>query len=108
MLLTSLAILTIGAFAFSIFLIFLNYLETKAEKKKTAEAMAALAPGVYIRKSEIDNPFIDEHDYVRVYEVKDGWVRYSFTRADRSADADAMRSAKSDIFIKMYVRHASD
>lgn len=108
MLLTSLAILTIGAFAFSIFLIFLNCLETKAEQKKTAEAIAALAPGVYVRKSEIGNPFINEYDYIRVYEVKDGWVRYTSTRADRSADASAMRSIESECFIRLYARQPFD
>lgn len=105
MFLTFLAILMIGSLAF---IIFLNHLETKAEQKKAAEAIAALAPGVYVHKSEIDNPFMHEYDYVRVYEVKDGWVRYTFTRADRSANASAMRSTKADRFIRIYVRHPFD
>lgn len=88
--------------------IFLNHLEAKAEKKRNAEEIAAIAPGVYIWKNEIDNPFMNEYDYIRVYEVKDGWVRYTFTRADRSADASAMRSITGERFIRIYVRHPFD
>ena len=98
---TFLAILMIGSLAAIIFLI---YSETTVEQK----AIATLAPGVYVLKSEIDNPFIHKYDYVRVYEVKDGWVRYSFTSADRSADASAMRSTKSDGFIRLYAPHPFD
>lgn len=105
MFLTSFAVIMVMAFLAFIAIIIL---ETKAEQKKTAEAIAALAPGVYVRKSEIGNPFIDEYDYIRVYEIKDGWVRYTSTRADRSADASAMRSIKSESFIRLYVRQPFD
>lgn len=80
-------------------------LDVRAEQKEAAKAIAALAPGVYIRKSDIGNPFINECDYVRVYEIKDGWVRYARTRADRSDDASAMHSIKSESFVRIYVRH---
>ena len=94
---TFLAILMIGSLAAIIFLIY-------SERTVEQNAIAALAPGIYALKSEIDNPFIGKYDYVRVYEVKDGWVRYSFTRADRSADASAMRSTESDRFNRLYAR----
>lgn len=105
MLLTSFVVIMIMAFLTFIVAIILD---VKAEEKKTAKAIAALAPGVYIRKSEIGNPFINEYDYIRVYEVKDGWVRYTSTRADRSAYASTMRSIKSEDFIRLYARQSFD
>lgn len=67
------------------------------------KAMASIAPGVYIFQNEVDNPFRTEYDYVRVHEVKDGWVKYTFTPSnDPNGPA---RSKKLSAFAEIYVRY---
>lgn len=47
--------------------------------REKSKALATLAPGPYVRKSMLNNPFIDEYNFVTVLEVRDGWVKYHYT-----------------------------
>ena len=85
-------------------------LQRNADKNKSAketEALKAIAPGVYISSYQVDNPFVDDYDYVRVHEVKDGWVRYTYTRELNPRHA-TMRSMKAKHFVGQYSPYPFD
>lgn len=70
------------------------------EDAKLSAAIANIAPGVYIRSSQVDNPFRTEYDYVTVMEVKDGWVKYHYTK--KSYDYMNEYSEKVERFARTY------
>lgn len=79
----------------------------KIKSAKETEALKAIAPGVYINSYQVDNPFVDDYDYVRVHEVKDGWVRYTYTREANPRHA-TMRSMKAKQFVGQYSPYPFD
>lgn len=81
----------------------LLYAAHSHEKKKHAEFAAVVAnvkPGVYIRSSQVDNPFRTEYDYVTVMEIKDGWVKYHYTK--KPYDYMTEYSEKVERFARTY------
>lgn len=85
--------------------------QRNAEKIKAAketEALKIIVPGVYISSYDVDNPFVDDYDYVRVHEVKDGWVRYTFTREVNPPPYVTMRSMKAEHFAEQYSPYSLD
>ena len=69
-------ILSLALFAPIAFFVYTTIAGKVNKKKKIAN----IAPGVYIRSSQVDNPFRTEYDYVTVMEIKDGWVKYHYTK----------------------------
>ena len=80
----------------------------KIKSAKETEALKAIAPGVYINSYQVDNPFVDDYDYVRVHEVKDGWVRYTYTREANPPPYATMRSMKAEHFTEQYSSYSFD
>ena len=94
----------INALFLFIIIVMLSALLLAAVKdyREKSKALATLAPGPYVRKSMLNNPFFDEYNYVTVLEVKDGWVKYHYTLdAKRNT---SHHSDKAENFVCTYTR----
>lgn len=71
--------------------------------REKANALATLAPGPYVRKSMMNNPFIHEYNFVTVLEVMDGWVKFHYT-LDTSRDMPH-HSDTAENFVNTYTHY---
>ena len=73
------------------------------DEREKSKAIATLAPGPYVRKSMLNNPFIDKYNFVTVLEVRDGWVKYHYT-LDTNRNM-SHHSDKAENFVGTYTHY---
>lgn len=76
-------------------------------QRRQAAIRDSIVPGNYVFKNDVDNPFRTEYDYAKVHEVKNGWVKYTFTLND-DVSALSMRSKRVEAFAELYIHYPFD